>query len=128
MPITKRKKPVDWEGKEQVLFFRWLRLQYPGVFAFAFHVPNGGQRSAATGAVLKRQGVKKGVPDIFIPLPKKGCHGLVIEFKASKPHTASVTKEQQEWVDRLNSVGYRAVVCKGFDAAKAAVDEYMECA
>ena len=30
------------------------------------HVPNGGNRNVVTGAKLKKQGVKPGVPDVLI--------------------------------------------------------------
>ncbi|MFZ0094921.1 MAG: VRR-NUC domain-containing protein, partial [Pseudolabrys sp.] len=42
-------------------------LQLRGVRnLFAFHVPNGGGRSATEGAILKGMGVVAGVPDILI--------------------------------------------------------------
>lgn len=47
------------------------------------HIPNGGQRtgkfgSAAAGAKMKAEGVKAGIPDIFLPVPTIGrvCAGL----------------------------------------------------
>ena len=30
-------------------------------------IPNGGNRSAVTGARLKAEGVKRGIPDLFLP-------------------------------------------------------------
>lgn len=43
------------------------------------HVPNEARRSAALGANLKRQGMKKGVPDILIFEARAGFGGLAIE-------------------------------------------------
>jgi len=65
-----------------------------------FHPPNGGHRHAAVGAKLKRQGVKAGVPDVWILDTPAGhdCRGVVIELKVKgrKP-----TPEQVEWLAAL---------------------------
>lgn len=46
-----------------------------------FHVPNEGQRSEKTGALLKALGMKRGIPDIIVLFGGK-CIGL--ELKAAK--------------------------------------------
>ncbi len=55
-------------------------------------MPNGGKRDKATAAVLKRQGVKAGVPDIMLPAARAGYHGLYIELKAGENTTTKKTK------------------------------------
>ena len=97
------------EHQEQKLFVKWFELQYPKVRLFA--IPNGGNRNARTGAMLKLEGVRKGVPDIFIPEWR-----LWLEFKISKG--GRVKPEQREWIDYLNGCGYTAIVANGFDVAK----------
>ncbi len=116
---------MDREGVQQSLFFQWLRFTYPDVYLRTFHVPNGGQRNRATGAKLKREGVKAGVPDIIFAIPKGHWHGLFIEFKTARPHSASVSVEQKQWLERLSKAGYLAVVCRGVEEAKKAIDDYM---
>ena len=71
---------------------------------------------------LKRQGVRAGVPDLCIPVAKRGFHGLYIEMKYGK---GKPTEKQLEWLDMLNGNGYKAVVCYGFDHAKETIDWYM---
>ncbi|WP_163832198.1 VRR-NUC domain-containing protein [Spartinivicinus ruber] len=115
----------DLEGKEQADLFRWLHGNYPDVYRHAFHVPNGGHRHVAVANKLKQQGVKAGVPDIFIMMPRGGYHGLVIEFKASPPAKTQVSANQKEWLNRLASQDYLAVLCRGIDAAKQQIQDYL---
>ena len=116
---------ADHEGDEQIVLFKWLYFQHREAYEHAFHVPNGGKRSKREGGRFKAQGVKPGVPDIFIDLPRGKYHGLRIEFKATPPKDSAVSPGQKEWVERLAKQGYSAMVCKGFEAAKAAIDEYL---
>ncbi|MCP4597776.1 VRR-NUC domain-containing protein [Neptuniibacter sp.] len=118
---------IDREGNEQAAFFNWLRVRHPDVFDMAYHVPNGGSRKggAREGARLKAQGVKAGVPDVCIAVARGGYLGLYIELKATPPHNSGVQKTQKEWLSRLNAQGYRAVLCKGFDAIRDEVDQYL---
>jgi len=119
--------PINREDSEQSAFFNYLRLRQPEVFDLAYHVPNGGSRKggAREGARLKAQGVKAGVPDICIALPRGGYMGLYIEFKATPPNDAVVSKTQKEWLGRLDAQGYRAVLCKGLQALINEVEAYL---
>ncbi len=86
------------------------------------HIPNEGKRSLSYAAKIKRMGLRRGFPDLFIPLARKCFHGLFIEMKYGK---GKATKEQAEWISYLNSQGYRAVVCYGTDEALAEIDLYI---
>jgi hypothetical protein len=66
---------------------------------------------------MKAEGVKKGVPDLFLPLAKNGFNGLFIEMKVEG---GRASKEQTEWIEKLNANGYRAVICVGY---KSAIEE-----
>ena len=123
--ITLKQKKVDREGAQQKLLFQWLKWAHPRAYELAFHVPNGGKRNAITAAKLKAEGVKAGVPDIMIALPNREFAGLFIEFKAAKPHSAAVSVHQKAWLQNLNTAGYLAVVCRGMDEAKTAIDGYL---
>lgn len=103
-------KLIPTEHDEQVTFVRIFRLLYPAVRIFA--IPNGGIRNKATAVRLRAEGVERGVPDLFIPEWK-----LWIEMKKQKGGILS--QEQKEWIEYLNKCGYKAVVCKGCDAALA---------
>jgi hypothetical protein len=87
-----------------------------------FHVPNGGARGKAAAGKLKAEGVRPGVPDYLLPVPRVGFVGLAIELKA-KGGTAS--SEQKDWLAHLEAVGWRVAVCVGWEAAWQALDGYL---
>lgn len=112
------------EAVEQALLFRWADLNRGRLpeLALMFHIPNGGTRNTVEAAHLKRQGVKPGVPDIFIPAARGRYHGMFIEMKADR---GRVSDAQKEWLTRLNDYGYHAVVCWGFEDARAEIETYL---
>lgn len=112
------------EDTIQAQVIRWATLQagvYPEL-ARLFHVPNGGQRHAAVAAKLKGQGVKPGVPDLCLPVPRFGCPGLWIEMKTAE---GRVSTNQKDWIEYLKGAGYRVEVCRSFDEARAALLDYL---
>lgn len=114
------------EAQEQELLFEWAELKsgmYPDL-RLMFHIPNGGSRNVIEGKNLKRQGVKKGVPDIFLPVPRWGWHGLFIEMK--KADGGRPTPEQREYLNELNDRGYCAEICHGFGEASKFILDYLE--
>ena len=86
----------DESGHQEAIieWCAWNMQQYPEL-ELLYHVPNGGKRDKATAAVLKRQGVKAGVPDLVLPVARCGYHGLYIELKAPG---GSVQKSQKEYI------------------------------
>jgi len=120
-----RQLRVNRETQEQIALMMWCEFQknvHPEL-DLIFHIVNEGKRSVRTGAELKRMGMKKGVPDICLPVPKGTYHGLWIELKADK--TKRATKEQKEWLIKLTEQGYKAVVCYGADDAVTVIKEYL---
>lgn len=114
------------EHAEQVSLMAWAEwaaFDRPEL-ALLFAIPNGGARDAVTGARMKAEGVKPGVPDLFLPVARQGCHGLFIEMK--RRDGGRVTPEQQRWHDRLTEQGYLVAVCHGRDAAKTLIAAYLE--
>lgn len=105
------------EHDEQVTLFN-LAANYPE-FASMFAIPNGGFRTKATAGKLKAEGVKSGVPDIFLPYPSRHYHGMFIEMKipGNKP-----TENQTGWLQQLATNGYYCIVAYG---AVAALDRLL---
>lgn len=108
------------EAEEQIALFQWAA--YIPQLEYMYAVPNGGTRHPAEARNLKRQGVKSGVPDICLPLPKGKYHGLYIEMKVGKNKTSD---NQKKWIAYLNHVGYKTAVCYGFDEAKGTILKYL---
>ena len=111
------------EHEEQCALFEWADCCLPMVSALLFAIPTGGHRRIAVAGKLKAEGVKAGVPDIFFALPRNGKHGLFIEMKRVKG--GSVRREQKAMIDRLRVAGYQVEICKGFDAARNVLVNYM---
>lgn len=110
------------EHEHQVMLIKWFDLQHKEFAGRLFAIPNGGQRHVIVAAKLKAEGVRKGVPDLFLPVPRGNYHGLFIELKRIGK---GATTEQAEWLDYLSDQGYKAALCRGFDAAKAVIEEYL---
>lgn len=101
------------ESKLQAACVKWFRLQYPDTLIFA--IPNGGARNAITGAILKREGVIPGVPDLFVAETNKEYAGLFIEMKSEK---GRLTESQKEIHKQLYIAGYCVEVCHSFEEFK----------
>lgn len=91
--------------------------------ALLHHIPNGGKRDIVTATHLKAQGVQAGVPDISLPVPRAGFHGLYIELKVGSNKPSS---KQQNWIDRLRNQGYCVEVCYGWVEAAAVIKDYLK--
>jgi hypothetical protein len=118
--------PVPTEESEQAYIFEWAEWEkgkYPEL-ALLHAIPNGGYRSAKTAVMLKRTGVKPGVPDMFLPVARGAYHGLYIELKRSKG--GRISDEQKQWLKALNDQGYAATVCYGHEEAIQTLTNYLD--
>lgn len=100
----------------------YMRLQYPQYFPVFFSVPNGGNRDAITGAILKAEGAKAGVSDLLLLVPRKGYAALCIEMKKPKGRQSEAQKEFQKNVEKH---GNKYVVCYSLEDFKREVDSYL---
>ena len=105
------------EHDEQVILCQCLDLMKVKYFA----IPNGGARNAVTGKMLKDEGVKKGVPDLFIPVQTK-YSGLFIEMKFGKN---KLSQEQVEWIQYLRSQNFDCIICYSAKEAIEKVRNYL---
>lgn len=74
---------------------------------------------------LIAEGLKKGFPDLQLLIPAGSYHGLFIELKRAKKSLSKISKEQKEWIERLNKQGYQAKVCYGADEAIETIKGYL---
>lgn len=115
------KTPTPTEHEEQVTLFTWFRMRHAGMLMYA--IPNGGARSSITGARLRDEGVLAGVPDIFLPCPSGGKHGLYIEMKRQKG--GRVSAPQKAVMQALRMQGYEVAVCHGWQEARGCIEQYL---
>lgn len=112
------------EHDEQAQFIRMVDAAYPReIAALLFAIPNGGARHIKTARELKAEGVRKGVPDLFLAYPHNGYSGLFIEMK--KRYGGRVSPEQKAYIEALRGKGYKVEVCKGCDDAYQAMVLYL---
>lgn len=117
--------PIPSESAEQQHLFQWARMMsgaHPEL-ALMYKITNEGRRNRANGARMVAEGMKKGVPDICLPVARAGHHGLYIELKRER--NSRVTKEQLEWIEALMDQGYAAAVCRGCDEAIRLITDYL---
>ena len=125
------------EDKLQAACVKWFRLQYPQHVLFA--IPNGGNRNAITGAMLKKTGTLAGVADLFLMAPRcdpefwsdrnDGYNGywlaycgLFIEMKVGKNGQTATQKDFQQ---KAEEAGYKYEICRSFDEFKTTIEKYL---
>lgn len=110
------------EYGEQCAVFEWAEREIRWETAFLFSTLNGVKLPLGLAVKCKRAGNRKGVPDIWLPVPRGEFHGLVIELKV-KPNKPTI--EQVEWIEGLKAMGYKALVCYGAEEAIAEIKTYL---
>jgi len=103
------------EHQEQVNFVDQFESTYPDVRLLS--IPNGGLRRGKTVVGLKKEGLKPGVPDLFIP-----AWGIWIEMK--RLNGGTVSKVQKDWIGYLKSIGYTVFVCHGCADAMSKMNDF----
>jgi hypothetical protein len=144
------------EHAEQVALIEWCHSHSDNRLQLIYAHMNGIRTTPGNAIKHKNAGAKKGIPDLFLPVPvwriclkepsiKSGFltsllefiskftgsklpaieiyHGLYIEMKRSKGGT--VSPEQKVWISLLKQQGYEAIVCRGADEAKQAIESYL---
>lgn len=106
------------ETDEQITVVDWCKAMRIPVA----HIPNEGKRSPVAGRIMKRMGLRKGFPDLFVPVPKGGFHGLFVEMKAEGGKT---TKEQDYWLSLLSANGYAVCVAEGANEGIEKIKRYV---
>jgi VRR-NUC domain len=99
----------------------WFRYSFPKYSLLLFAIPNGGARTLRTGAILKREGVIPGIPDLFLAVPKLHYGGLWIEMKAGK---GKLSPLQKDMIKRLE-INYKVAVCYSVDEFMNVVNDYL---
>jgi hypothetical protein len=96
-------------------------LDFKGVLWF--HPPNEIKAKPQYMAKRKQQGVKSGVPDICILEPNSKYYGLFIELKVGYN---KLSKNQENWIDKLGVRAYKTAVSYSLDETRAIIDEYLK--
>ena len=115
------------EHDKQVALFDWARLysrEEPRL-KWIFAIPNQGGRgqdAIRRGRKMVAEGLKKGVPDIFLPVITKEFGGLFIEMKDER---GKLSKEQTAYLNGLTREGYLCGVCYSCEQAQSLIMDYL---
>jgi hypothetical protein len=118
------------EHYEQVAVIDWCfhnTYRYPEL-DLIFAVPNGamlggGKVGAMRMKYLKAEGLRPGVCDLMLPVPRGIYHGAFFEIKTL---TGKVSENQEQFIKSVEELGYFAPVCWGADDAINNIQYYME--
>ena len=113
------------EHQEQAALIEWCRSQWAVLpeLSRLFAIPNGGLRNIVVAKKLKAEGSRKGVPDLFLPIPRGKYHGMFIEMKRAAGGRISV--EQKDWIEFLEEQGYYTIVAYGWEHARIRIEYYL---
>ncbi|CQI96085.1 VRR-NUC domain [Yersinia rohdei] len=120
-----RKVNHQAETEEQAALIEWAdKTIIDGICVgdYLIHIPNEGKRGPKAARDAKRLGLRKGVPDLFLALPRGGYAGLWVEMKSEK---GKVSVEQNQWIAKLCDGGYQVEICFCFDRAKVIIEHYF---
>jgi len=113
--LNRQKRTHQTEEWEQRQLVQWAR-RYPWG-QLLFHIPNENHHHDTD------IGVRSGVPDLFLPVPMGGRHGLFVEMK--RTDGGRLSEAQRRWLGWLSELGYEAVCCHGCEEARDAIVRYM---
>lgn len=130
-------RPRGLEELEQRNSFGWIDNNVKAEYRqLIFAIPNGGSRSkkevigkngkkiiiSPEGIRFKRQGVRRGIPDIFTSIPISPYHGLYIEVKSKD---GDLSPFQESFIDIASKLNYRCVVAYGYLEVIKAIKDYL---
>lgn len=111
------------ERVDHINTVNWFKHEFPELEEDFHHFANERRCSPREGQILKRMGVKRGIPDFFLAVPCNGKAGLWIELKAG---TNKPTKEQKAFLERKSSRGYECACVWGTESARDVIKEYLK--
>ena len=115
------------ESRHQMAVIKWtqqpsVRSKFPEL-ALLHHIKNETAEGAARVAADQAMGVRKGVPDLCLPVARGKYHGLYIEMKTETGRTSGA---QDWWGEKLTDQGYCWEVCHGWESAVRVLQWYLE--
>ena len=114
------------ESQHQMAVIKWsqqasIREKWPEL-KLLYHVPNERICDQRQGRMFKLMGVKRGVPDLTLPVARGQYHGLYIEMKDD---TGAPTDDQNWWGEQLLAQGYMWEICHGWESAVRVLEWYL---
>lgn len=113
------------ESAHQAAVVQYFTAKYPKYKIHA--IPNGTHiKSWAGRNKAKKEGLVKGVSDLFIAVPRGKYHGFYLEMKNKGKTQCSVSPDQKAWIEYSQWQGYHSAWAAGSDEAIKLIDDYMQ--
>ncbi len=114
----------DSEHDHHAALVKWCAQNVEAIpeLKWVYSVPNAARRTVGERGRALSEGLKRGVPDVALPVTTTRFCGLYIEMK--RPGNGP-TQDQLEWIEHLNSQGYLAVICWSYKHAKETILQYL---
>lgn len=113
------------ESQIQQSIMKWAKMadvMHPEL-QLLHSIPNGASVSNKNRLRLYCEGLKSGIPDLFLPAAKGGYHGLYIEVKTE---SGRVDKKQKQIMELLTNNGYKCIVVRcAYDAIEE-IETYLK--
>lgn len=110
------------EHRLQAECVKWFRANFPDIEGLFFAVPNGGARNAWTAKLMQDEGVRKGVADLVLLLPRCGFGALCIEMKSAK---GRLQPEQKRFWELCQEWNIKYCVCRSFGEFQNIINNYL---
>ena len=114
------------EAQHQINVIKWsqqpsIREKWP-CLALLYHIKN--ETAAGTRQVMidRKMGVKKGAPDLHLPVARGKYHSLYIEMKTE---SGTPSPEQLWWGKQLAKEGNAWEICHGWTSAVRVIEWYL---
>lgn len=102
---------------------KWFRSRYQEIEPLFFAVANGGARNAWTAKIMKDEGVRAGVADLILLIPRHGFACLCIEMKTPDGKQSDNQKVFEKMCKQYRN---KYVVCHSLPEFQEVVMEYLE--
>lgn len=106
--MKKNESRPQTESQIQKDCVRWFRERYKEIDPLFFAVANGGRRNAWTAKIMKEEGVRSGVADLILLIPRHGFASLCIEMKTPDGRQSDSQKEFERMATEYKN---KYVVC-----------------
>ena len=113
------------EYNEQCCVMDWAEAMTPRYpeLALLNSSANGVRVPIGLAVKMKKAGLKKGYPDLFLPVPRGKFHGLYVEQKIKGGRQS---EEQKWWEARLRQLGYAYFLCWDSRATCEVIEGYLK--
>ena len=101
----------------------WFRHRYESIEPLFFSVANGGARNVWTAKIMKDEGVRAGVSDLILLIPRHGYAALLVEMKTPDGKQS----DSQKTFERLaTQYKYKYVVVRNLHTFQQLMMWYIE--